>query len=63
MEYVIGTTIGGIIAGLAMMLNSYFDSRIARDSESSEKALHDIQVEKTTRQRNTGFNRWGVGGY
>ena len=63
MEYVIGTVIGGIIAGLAMILNSHFDSRIARDSESSEEALHYIQEEKTTRQRTSGFNRRGVGGY
>lgn len=36
MEYVIGTIIGGVIAGLAMLLNSYFSSRIARDKEERE---------------------------
>ena len=36
MEYIIGTIIGGIIAGLAMILNSHFNSRIARDKEQRE---------------------------
>lgn len=36
MDYVIGTIIGGIIAGLAMILNSHFNSRIARDKEERE---------------------------
>ena len=36
MEYVIGTIVGGIITGLAMVLNSYFNSRIARDKEQRE---------------------------
>jgi len=36
MEYIIGTIIGGIIAGLAMILNSYLKSRIARDKEQRE---------------------------
>lgn len=36
MEYVIYTIIGGIIAGGAMILNSYFNSRIARDKEERE---------------------------
>lgn len=36
MEYVIGTIVGGIIAGLAMILNSLFNSRIAREKEQRE---------------------------
>ena len=32
MEYVISALVGGIIAGLAMIFNSYFNSRIARDN-------------------------------
>lgn len=36
MEYVIYTIIGGIIAGGAMILNSYFNSRIARGKEERE---------------------------
>jgi transcriptional regulator of heat shock response len=36
MEYVIGTIVGGIIAGLAMILNSLFNSRITRDKEQRE---------------------------
>ena len=36
MEYVIYTIIGGISAGGAMILNSYFNSRITRDKEERE---------------------------
>ena len=36
MEYVIGTIIGAIITGLAMLLNSFFNARISRDKEQRE---------------------------
>ncbi len=36
MEYVIGTIIGAIIAGLAMILNSFINARISRDKEQRE---------------------------
>jgi len=36
MEYVIGTVIGAIIAGLAMVLNSFINARISRDKEQRE---------------------------
>lgn len=36
MEIIIGTIIGGFIAGIAMILNSYFNARITREKEERE---------------------------
>ena len=36
MEVVIGTIIGGLIAGIAMILNSNFNARVAREKEERE---------------------------
>ena len=36
MEYIIGIIVGGIITGLAMILNSFFNDRIARQKEQRE---------------------------
>jgi len=36
MEVIIGTIIGGFIAGIAMILNSYFNAKITREKEERE---------------------------
>ena len=44
METIIGTIIGGLIAGIAMVLNSYFSAKLSREKE--DKAIRRNQYEK-----------------
>ena len=44
METIIGIIIGGLIAGIAMLLNSYFSAKLSREKE--DKAIRRSQYEK-----------------
>jgi len=44
METIIGTIIGGLIAGVAMVLNSYFSAKLSREKE--DNAIRRNQYEK-----------------